>query len=298
MHLEQQKTSFSYLHHRLSYSVVRAAGILLLLIASAHASAQQLTRQQVSDTINKMPSLSMYEDNYMISGIPLHTGINEETADVKYQISFKQLLSRNAFPLQSYLFLTYTQTAFWNLYAFSSPFEDINFNPGIELGKAVFNQDDRLIGMAFLKAEHESNGRDSIYSRSWNNISLSFHASISDRTTLSLKGWFPFRYKDDNPDLLEYIGLGELNLFHDIKPHKVRFELMLRKGLNWEWKGAARSRIFYRPFQMRNHYLMLEWYVGQAETLIEYKETRSMIRFGFVFKSDEFNFLKPPPQTF
>lgn len=119
----------------------------------------------------------MYQDNYMITGIPLHREIGSETADVKYQISFKHLLTRRLLPLDSYLFLTYTQTAFWNLYTFSSPFEDINFNPGVGLGKAVFNSDDRLVGMAFLKAEHESNGRDSIYSRSWNSISVNFWGS-------------------------------------------------------------------------------------------------------------------------
>lgn len=274
------------------------SGTIFLLFSfsfSGSAQAQQLTRDQVMDTIYTMPAFSMYQDNYMITGIPLHRDIGSETADVKYQISFKHLLTRTLLPLDSYLFLTYTQTAFWNLYTFSSPFEDINFKPGIGLGKAVFDSNDRLVGMAFLKAEHESNGRDSIYSRSWNSISLNFRAHLSDRATVSLEGWFPFQYKYDNPDLLEYMGVGEFNLYYDLKPKKLSLELMIRKGLNWDRKGALRTRIAYRPFNMRNQYLMLEWFHGYAETLIRYDQMRSMIRFGFVFKSDEFNFLKPPP---
>lgn len=237
----------------------------------------------------------MYEDNFMITGVPLNKSINEETADIKYQISFKQLLTRKTLPLDSYLFLTYTQTAFWTIYAASSPFEEINFNPGISLGKPVYNSKDRLIGMAFLTAQHESNGRDSIYSRSWNKISLSFHATLDDRIHMSIECWYPFRYKEDNPDLMEYMGPGELNLTYDLRPDKLSLEVMVRKGLNWEWKGAAGTKLLYKPFKMRAHRITLEWFHGYAESLINYNEFNSMIRIGFLFKSDDLNFLKPAP---
>ena len=239
----------------------------------------------------------MYKHNYFISGIPVHTGISKRTADAKYQISFRQLLTRQTLPLDSYLFLTYTQKAFWNLYEFSSPFEEINFNPGIQLGKPVYDRRDKLIGMAFLKAEHHSNGRDSIYSRSWNHISLSFHASLLKNTTLALEAWFPFRYKKDNPDLMEYIGYGEINVLHEIRPDKISAELMVRKGWNWDWKGAIRLRFLYRPFELRSLYLMAEWYNGYAESLISYSDFKSMIRLGFVLRSDELNFLKRAPAS-
>lgn len=266
---------------------------LFSLIFCTSSYAQQLTREQVNDTISQMPSFSIYKDNYFISGVPVNTGISEETADAKYQISFKQLLTRNTLPLRSYLFITYTQKSFWNLYEFSSPFADINFTPAIVLGKPVFDNNDKLLGMAFLKAEHESNGRDSIYSRSWNKIALSFHAAINEKMTLSIEGWYPFRYKKDNPDLLEYVGPGEINLSYDIRPRELTLDVMLRKGLNWEWKGAVRTRLMYSPFEMRSHYFMLEWYHGHAESLIDYSQFRSMIRFGFVFKSNDLNFIRP-----
>lgn len=267
---------------------------LLSILFCSSALSQQLTRDQVKDTISQMPGFSIYKNNYFISGIPLHTNISEETADAKYQISFKQLLTRKDLPLDSFIFFTYTQQAFWTIYEFSSPFEDINFKPGIALGAPIF-KNDRLLGMAFLRGEHESNGRDSIYSRSWNSISLGFHAALNPRTTISFKARFPFGYKEDNPDLLEYIGPGELNFTYDLKPDKVAFEVMLRKGWNWEWKGAFSTRLFYRPFEMRSHHIMLEWFHGYAENLLNYTDFTSMIRFGWVVKSDEFNFLKPVP---
>ncbi len=236
----------------------------------------------------------MYRDNFFISGVPLHTGISKETADAKYQISFRQLLTRQTLPFDSYLFLTYTQKAFWDVYRKSSPFEEINYNPGIQLGKPIFDRQDKLVGMAFLKAEHHSNGRDSIYSRSWNNISLAFHAQVWENTTIALETWFPFRYKKDNPDLMEYIGYGELHLLHEIKPDKLSIEFMFQKGWNFDLKGALRTRFLYRPFEIRNLYLMAEWYNGHGESLISYDDFKSMFRVGLLLRSDELNFLKQP----
>jgi phospholipase A1 len=269
--------------------------VLTFLLLVNDLSAQKLTREQVEDTISKIPAFSMYRDNYFISGIPLHRAISKETADAKYQISFRQLLTRQTLPLDSYLFLTYTQKAFWNVYKFSSPFREINFNPGIQLGIPVFDSRDELTGMAFVKAEHHSNGRDSVYSRSWNKIALSFHARLFPGTVIALEGWLPFRYKKDNPDLLEYLGYGEVNLLHDIKPDKISIELMLQKSWEGEAKGAMRLRLLYRPFEIRNLYLMAEWYNGYGESLISYDEFQNMIRVGFVLRSDELNFLKSAP---
>ncbi len=272
-------------------TVIHSLFILCFFLMSANLQGQRLSREQIKDTINDMPAFSLYEDNYFISGVPLNKDITRQTADVKYQVSFRYLLSRNKFPWDSYLFLTYTQKAFWDIYDKSKPFQEINFKPGLNLGLPVFDKKDELLGMAFLKFEHESNGRDSIYSRSWNKIALAFHADLGKRHTLSGEVWWPFRYKKDNPDLPDYIGLGEVNYSFEIKPELWSFEIMAQKGLNWELKGALRTRILYSPFEMKSINFMAEWYYGYAESLIAFKELRSMIRVGFVMKSDDLNFL-------
>lgn len=262
--------------------------IFLFFTSNLHAQ----TREEINDTIEKMPLFSIHKDNYFISGIPTNTNVSKKTADAKYQISFKQLITRNTLPFETYLYLTYTQKAFWNIYEFSSPFQEINFNPGIALGKAIYKKNDELAGLAAIELEHESNGRDSIYSRSWNRVTFSYHTSLSPKTVLGVKAWVPFKYKDGNPELLEYVGPGEVTLSHEFKPDRLIFNLMLRKGLNWEWKGAIRSRIYYRPFKLSTLYLMLEWYSGHTESLINYKEFKSIVRFGFVIRSSELGILR------
>lgn len=271
--------------------------IIVFTFCFGQLFSQRLSRAEINDTIDKMPTISIYKDNYFITGIPTNNKIDSKTADAKYQISFKALLMRNKLPFHTHLILTYTQKAFWNVYQFSSPFRELNLNPGIGLGKPVYNKKDRLAGMAYLQLEHESNGRDSIYSRSWNSLSLSYHTAINKNLFLSLKGWLPFKYKKDNPGLIDYIGYGKLSLTYNLIPNELLINLMLRKGIQ-DWNGTVRSRILYKPFNSSNIYLMLEWFKGNAESLINFKENRSMIRAGFVIKSDELNFLKTIPDAF
>lgn len=255
-------------------------------------NAQRLDREEVDAYIKNMPGFSIHKDNYFITGVPTNKRIDKTTADVKYQISFKQLITRNTLPWDTYLFVTYSQKAFWNIYENSSPFEEINFNPSIGFAKPIFNKEDKMIGMASLMFEHESNGRDSIFSRSWNNLHLQYATAVDSKTILIAKAWLPFMYKEGNPDLLDYIGLAEVTFIRELIPRKLSLEVMARKGLEWNWKGALRSRLFYNPFNSLNQYFMLEWFAGHAESLIDYQGFTSKIRIGYVIKTDEFDFLR------
>ncbi len=263
--------------------------IICFVFFNNSSQAQRLTKQDLKDSI--LPSFSAYKDNYFITGIPLNEEISKTTADVKYQISFKQLITRNFLPFESQLFLTYTQKAFWNIYEFSSPFQEVNFNPGLGLGKGVFNKDDELVGLLEIKLEHESNGREGLDSRSWNSFSLAYHTRVNNYTILGLKSWIPFAYTSDNEDLLNYIGYGELNMLFDFAP-KWKLDVSARKGIQWNWKGNVRTRLFYQISGNTNQHLMLEWYTGYSESLIEYDKHKSYIRVGYAIRSPDLNLLK------
>lgn len=253
---------------------------------------QRLTRVQVYDTIKEMPSFSVYKDNYFLSGVPTNKDINKNTADIKYQISFKQLVTRASLPLNSYLFVTYSQKAFWDVYSKSSPFAEINFNPGVGLGKPVFNKEGEIFGLAELKFEHESNGRDSLESRSWNRITGVFNTPLGRRTILTVKAWVPIAYTENHPDILDYVGLGEIKVEQTIINNRLIADLTIRKGLKG-LKGAASTRVFYKLFNNSgNQYLMLEWFAGYSESLIDYNKYTSMLRLGYVIKSSDLDMLK------
>lgn len=263
------------------------------ICASVICNSQAYTKQELNDSIKKLPYFSIHKNNYFITGVPTNQSINSSTANAKYQISFKQILTRRKLPWETYLYLTYTQKAFWNIYKESFPFSDINFNPSIVLGKVFYDKEERLKGIATFSFEHESNGRDSISSRSWNRLSLEYTTKIKKNTIASFKVWLPFAYKENNSDLLEYVGLGEANFLHTIKPNKWIFDLRIRKGLNFDAKGSIRSRLYFNPFRnnVSNQFIMLEWYLGQAEGLLNYQQNQSMIRLGYVIRTNEFRWL-------
>jgi phospholipase A1 len=243
--------------------------------------------------VRQLPHFTIHKSNYFITGVPTNTQINSTTANLKYQISFKQSVTRDQLPWDTHLYITYTQKSFWNVYDESLPFEDINFNPSISFEKAIYNKDEMLTGFATLSFDHESNGRDSIASRNWNRFTASYTTRIAKKTIANFKAWFPFAYKSGNPDLLEFVGLTEINLEHAFKKDKLYFNLMLRKGIHFDRRGAVRSRLLFNPFKTNrsNQYIMLEWYLGQAEGLLNYQKSSSMIRLGYVIKTTEFDFL-------
>lgn len=70
------------------------------------------------------------------------------------------------------------------------------------------------LGYYSLMVEHESNGKDSLSSRSWNFVSLNWSEEISRRVLLKAKIVLPFGSKSDNPDLLKYIGYSDLGLLY------------------------------------------------------------------------------------
>ena len=266
----------------------------VMVFATNVCCAQTITRTQLNDSLQKLPSFSSFEDNYFVSGLPTNSDIDRNTADAKYQVSFKQMVTRDLLPYETYLFFTYTQKAFWNIYEESFPFRDINFNPSFALGKAIYNKDDYLKGIAVLAFEHESNGRDSISSRSWNRLKASYTTKLFKNTTARFELWAPFGLGEFNEDLIDFVGLGEIHVNHERINDKLTFNLMLRKGLGFDGKGAIRSRVYYNPFKSNklNQYLMLEWYVGQGESLLDYQKSSSIIRFGYVIKTSEFDWFR------
>ena len=267
---------------------------LLLVLLATTAHAQRPSRTAIDSALLGQPYFSIHKDNYFVTGAPTNKSVDRTTADAKYQVSFKQILVRKGLPWDAYLFLTYTQKAFWNVYETSLPFTDVNFNPAFSLGKLVYDRNDRLRSVAALSLEHESNGRDSTFSRTWNRLTLEYITTLGRRTTLGLEAWLPWGYSEGTEDILEYVGLGEINLAHVFKPDKLYYNLTLRKGLNLEARGVIRSRLYYSPFRRNrsNQYLMLEWYLGQAESLLQYQESRSVLRIGYVIRSNEFDLFR------
>lgn len=222
-----------------------------------------------------------------MTGVPLTSGINNETADAKYQISFKERLTNAVLPFETYLFLSYTQKSFWNIYRESSPFSDTNYNPAIAIGKILLTKN-KMLSIFTVAIEHESNGRDTIYSRSWNKVSFTYFFPIAKQQTIKIQGWILFAYKTNNADLMEYVGYGELVYTNQF--NKLTLDLTFRKGANFDKKGSIMAQVYYKTSIKSNKFLTIQYYNGYAESLLNYTQKTNSVRIGFVFKPTKFGY--------
>ena len=244
-------------------------------------------RDSIHKIITELPAFSIYKDNYFVTGFQFDKTPTRNTTDAKFQFSFKQRLS-NKPVLGAYAYLTYTQKSFWKVYKASSPFEESNYNPGLMLLKPVF-RNEKFIGAFTYGIEHESNGRDSIYSRSLNTISIGFTRLFSPELLVSIKAWLPFLI-DNNPSLPKYIGYGEGQLQWVSCKNRLFVDLTVRKGADWNFKGSLNAGISYKLSKKANQLITLQWWQGYSESLIDFKSERGMIRAGFILKPTFYRF--------
>lgn len=233
---------------------------------------------------DSQPAFGVYKDNLFLTGFPLNKSINKQTADVFLQISIRQRLTRSRLPFSSFLYLTYTQKSFWNLYAESAPFKDNNYNPGIGIGRYIIH-DNKLYGVMCLQLEHESNGKDGPASRSWNMISISAKYFINYRLSVSGKLWLPYVDGDENKDLLTYRGLGYFSVEYLSRNQRwwITAEVSPRKkvlNINTTLTAA------YQISRNNNLYLYARFFEGTGESLLEFNKYTINTRFGICIKPD------------
>lgn len=266
--------------------------VFFLICAIYSVNAQKndsIKKMTATEVFLSQPNFSMYKDNYFISGTAFKEEPTINNSDAKFQVSLKYRIDQKPVFDNVFAYITYTQKSFWDIYSESSPFGDINFNPGIGLIRPYMNKKGRF-GYYSIMLEHESNGKDSLSSRSWNFISLNWSAEINSKLLIEAKAVLPFGYKTDNPDLFKYIGYGDIGFTYIFIPRKIYAKIIVKKGTSWDWKGSIETQLFFKPIQSSNLYFMLQGFHGYGENLLEYNKEVSMMRFGIVIKPNFMNF--------
>lgn len=239
----------------------------------------------IADSLIKVfddtPSFGIYKDNYIALGTDLFHKPDKYNSDAKFQISVIQRLTNSILPFKTYLFLTYTQLAVWDVFQESFPFRDINFNPTVGLGKPLI-YNNRYLGDISLQLEHESNGKDGDASRSWNKISFSSQLKINRHWSYFGKLWIPFVDGENNRDIVHYNGWGIFALTYNQKDKfNISFIVNHRPGL---FNANLALNVSYRLFKEENQYLFFQVYNGYGENLLNYNQFSQRFRLGFVIK--------------
>ncbi len=283
---------------------MRASRIIILFItvvAALFAGAPRSSAQiiEMPDETMNVDSLKrafadqhyyfgLYKDNYFIFGPPIGYKPDKTNTNIKFQISIAQKLTKSTLPWGTYLYLYYTQKVFWNVLENSMPMTDLNFNPGIGLAKPIFIKD-RFIGKVSLTLEHESNGRDSIWSRSWNKVTLGGSVMIDPNLTIYGKFWIPIIDGENNRDILKYCGIYQVGWSYRSPNRKFSCSLSLVKRLGNVFNFNTTFEVAYRWSRKSNQYLFAQYYNGYGEGLLDYKKFHSQLRIGIVIKPTLFS---------
>lgn len=234
------------------------------------------------------PYFTLYKDNYFTAGTTVGSRPTRANSDVKFQISIAQRLTKSTLPFNSHLFLFYNQKVFWNVLENSMPVHDLNFNPGIGISKLLIAKD-RIIGRASVLIEHESNGRDSTYSRSWNKISFCGSIYISPQFMIHAKYWIPIIDGQHNKDILRYNGIFQNGIQVMSRDKRYGFAVTLIKRQGWNLNFNTIVEFNYRLFKRDNQYFFIQYYNGYGENLIDYNKYHTRLRAGIVIKPKWFS---------
>ena len=287
------KFIFHFSHHLL-YLYMKRLFILLLIVLLCIPGFTQIRNDvprynpdSVREELDKRPYFSLYKDNYFIGGTTIGSKPTNKNSDVKFQLSISQRLTKSKLPFDTYLFITYTQKAFWNVFQESLPMYDLNFNPGIGLSHLVIHRN-RLIGQVSLLIEHESNGKDSTASRSWNKVTFAVAITLSPNWEAQFKTWIPIVDGENNKDLLKYNGIFQVAANYRTDNRRFNCGVILTKRKTWT-SFNTQVELSYKFNNNENQYFFLQYYNGYGENLLEYNKFKSMIRIGFVIKPSDFS---------
>ncbi len=209
--------------------------------------------------------------------------------EMKFQVSLKAPIITGMFNHRMDLHAAYTNTSWWQAYNgdLSAPFRETNHEPELFLSYYPkthwFGADSTLINFGFA---HQSNGQSGTQSRSWNRI-YGRYIYGKGPWVLSATAWHRIEEApkdptlsydpngDDNPDLLDYIGHGQLSVGYKLGTHDLsasfRNSFSSNGSVQLDWTFPLGERI-------RGN---VQYFEGYAESLIDYNAYTQRLGLGF-----------------
>ena len=248
---------------------------------------------EAKDTINRIIdsqfNLRAYKENYFLPfsyrydspycPIGIHEG-EERSVETEFQVSIRYDFAANAFGFGEIYSFAYSQRSWWQVYSTSAFFRESNYQPEffISIPTYTFWKNSPIKGFK-LSFIHQSNGRGGTYERSWNRIALNSFIQYKNLIT-EIELWYRTHDKNDyNPDLIDYLGYGQLRFIVPYRKHL--FKLTLRSNIKHK-KGSVELTYSYPiPARKENDlFLFFKTFNGYGESLIDYNNYVNKVSLG------------------
>ena len=244
----------------------------------------------VGDSVNRQPS-SLVDGHSATAPVDYRTTENRIQLSVRTKVAQGLLTGGDKSTRKDSLWVGYTQQSYWQVFSpdISRPFRATDHEPEVVY---VYPTDVRLplgwrLRYSGVGIAHQSNGQSLPLSRSWNRTSLMAGMELDSRWTVQAKVWKRIKEgsrNDDNPDITDYIGRGELQTTWNANPNNT-LALTLRHSLKRETRGSARLewlQTLGKGFGggKSNLRLHTQLFTGYGDSLIDYNHKRTVLSVG------------------
>jgi phospholipase A1 len=203
--------------------------------------------------------------------------------EAKFQLSLKTKVIEGAMNDRVDVWFAYTQQSHWQLYSPSAPFRETDYEPEVmtvvRTDWEVRGLRLRFVNVGFV---HQSNGKGGAQSRSWNRIYAQFAFERGGfallvrpcyRTHDAMAGGVP----DNNPDIVDYLGHGDLLLSYHPDGSGHSFAALMRQNFR---TGHGAIQLDWRFPLYRNLKGYLQLFNGYGDSLIDYNHRQSVFGIG------------------
>lgn len=239
-------------------------------------SFETVNDQQTNSTIEQILSSSFdlypYKENYLLPfSYDFKKRDDRQQTEAKFQISVKKPITYNLLGLDETINFGYTQKSMWQIYSHSSPFRETNYQPELFVFVPVNYKQIPTLKAHKFGYLHESNGQNA-NSRSWDRIYLEEYFQTQNLFFVP-RVWLriPERESDDdNPNIEEYLGYGDISILYAYKEHT--FKLLLRNNLKMSEnnKGFVELNWSFPLFGSQNNFGFVQLSSGYGDSLIDY----------------------------
>lgn len=276
-----------------------------ILASLVLSSAPVIAHDQDSST-----AFREYKTNYVLASLD---GGHDDRGqpfsdyDIKFQISFTKPLTLpesasnrvdDTVPglrdiIGTFNF-AYSQKSWWDIGRESKPFYESNYNPAL-FWTNEFSTDSDLVLTNSYGYEHESNGRNGPFSRSWDRVWYQQNIAIGDRQyfgsakndglvphythEIGVKAWHIIEREGWNEDIDDY--LGNVELTYSWTSPNYRANVIARK------KSAEVNLFVYsivrNVMDSGNFAWHLQYFNGYGESLQMYNVKSNTVRLGVAF---------------
>jgi len=249
-------------------------------------SFETVNDTQTNSTIEQILSSSFdlypYKENYLLPfSYDSKKKDDRKQTEAKFQISVKKPITYDLLGLNETINFGYTQKSFWQLYSDSSPFRETNYQPEIYMLVPFNHKEIPLLKAYKMGYLHESNGQ-STHSRSWDRLYLEGYFQTQNLFFVP-RVWLRIpenKADDDNPNIEEYLGYGDLSFLYAYKEQTIRVLLRNNLKFNDGNKGFVELNWSFPLFGSQSNFGFVQLSSGYGDSLIDYDKEINRISLG------------------